>query len=109
MHLQNIAFATTDWASIPREEKSAEAGQAFWRTQTFGEVRVRMVEYTPGYASDHWCTKGHVFFCIEGELTVELRDGRTFRLTPGMSFQVADDAEAHRNFTATGAKFFVVD
>ena len=68
MKLNNIPFAPNDWASIPREEKSAEAGQAFWRTQTFGGVRVRMVEYTPGYVSEHWCTKGHVLLCLSGEL-----------------------------------------
>jgi len=69
MKLNNIPFATTDWASIPREEKSAEAGQAFWRTQTFGEARVRMVDYTPGYVSDHWCTKGHVLLCRAASCT----------------------------------------
>ena len=109
MHLQNIAFASTDWASIPREEKSAEAGQAFWRTQTFGEVRVRMVEYTPGYVSDHWCTKGHVLLCLSGELHTELADGRQYTLTPGMSYQVADNAEPHRSTAPQGATLFIVD
>ena len=109
MHLQNIAFATTDWASIPREEKSAEAGQAFWRAQTFGEVRVRMVEYTPGYVSDHWCEKGHILYCLAGELHTELKDGRAFVLRPGMSYQVADGAEPHRSRAPHGALLFVVD
>ena len=109
MKLNNIPFATTDWASIPREEKSAEAGQAFWRTQTFGEARVRMVEYTPGYLADHWCSKGHILLCLEGELHTELDDGRTFILRPGMSYQVADNAEAHRSSTPCGAKLFIVD
>ena len=99
MHLQNIAFASTDWASIPREEKSAEAGQAFWRTQTFGEVRVRMVEYTPGY----------VLLCLSGELHTELADGRQYTLTPGMSYQVADNAEPHRSTSPQGATLFIVD
>jgi len=109
MHLQNIPFATTDWASIPREEKSAEAGQAFWRTQTFGDVRVRMVEYTPGYVSDHWCVKGHVLLCLSGELHTELEDGRQFTLTAGMSYQVGNDMEGHRSSTSVGAKLFIVD
>ena len=109
MKLNNIPFATTEWASIPREEKSAEAGQAFWRTQTFGEARVRMVEYTPGYASDHWCTKGHVLLCLSGELHTELQDGRQFTLKPGMSYQVADNAEPHRSTAPQGATLFVVD
>ena len=32
-----------------------------------------------------------------------------FILRPGMSYQVADNAEAHRSRTATGAKLFIVD
>ena len=89
--------------------KSAEAGKAFWRTQTFGEVRVRMVEYTPGYVSDHWCTKGHVLLCLSGELHTELADGRQYTLTPGMSYQVADNAEPHRSTSPQGATLFIVD
>ena len=109
MKMHQIPFATTDWEAVPREEKSAEAGQAFWRTQQFGDVRVRMVEYTPGYVSDHWCTKGHVLLCLSGELHTELADGRQYTLTPGMSYQVADNIDPHRSFTHTGAKLFIVD
>lgn len=75
----------------------------------FGEVRVRLVEYTPGYFADHWCTKGHISLCLDGELVTELDDGRTFTLKPGLSYQVADSAEPHRSRTATGARLFIVD
>ena len=75
----------------------------------FGAIRVRMVEYSPGYLADHWCEKGHILLCLEGELCTELSDGRTFVLTAGMSYQVADDAESHRSQTVTGAKLFIVD
>lgn len=109
MKLHDIPFGTTDWSRLPREAKSAEAGQAFWRTRQFGEVRVRMVEYTPGYVSDHWCTKGHILFCLQGELHTELADGRRFTLTPGMSYQVADQAEPHRSTAPLGATLFIVD
>ncbi|WP_217473944.1 DHCW motif cupin fold protein [Stutzerimonas stutzeri] len=109
MRINAIPFCTTDWASIQASEHPGETGKALWRTGHFGEVRVRMVEYSAGYLADHWCTKGHVLLCLEGELHTELDDGRTFVLTPGMSYQVADDAEAHRSSTATGAKLFVVD
>ena len=68
-----------------------------------------MLEYSPGYLADHWCEKGHILFCLEGELQTELEDGRTFVLTPGMSYQVADNGEPHRASTAAGAKLFVVD
>jgi quercetin dioxygenase-like cupin family protein len=75
----------------------------------FGNIRVRMVEYSPGYEADHWCAKGHILLCLEGELHTELGDGRWFTLRPGMSYQVADGAEPHRSSTRTGAKLFIVD
>ncbi|MFP5444949.1 MAG: DHCW motif cupin fold protein [Betaproteobacteria bacterium] len=109
MQIHNIPFTTTDWSSIPREEKSAQAGQAFWRTQQFGDMRVRMVEYTAGYVSDHWCVKGHVLLCLRGELHTELADGRRFTLTPGLSYQVADNDEPHRSSSPQGATLFIVD
>lgn len=109
MKMENIPFGTTDWSAIPRTEHSAEAGQAFWQTQNFGDIRVRMVEYTAGYVSDHWCSKGHVLLCLEGEMETELEDGRKFTLKAGMSYQVADNAEPHRSRSAHGAKLFIVD
>lgn len=109
MKMHNIPFGTTDWSQIERVEKSAQVGQAFWRTQQFGDVRVRIVEYMPGYVSDHWCIKGHILLCLEGEMHTELEDGRTFTLTAGMSYQVADNAEPHRSTSPLGAKLFIVD
>ncbi|HYD57988.1 MAG TPA: DHCW motif cupin fold protein [Burkholderiales bacterium] len=109
MRMSGIPFGTTDWSTVERTEHKGETGFAYWRTRTFGAVRVRMVEYTPGYAADHWCTKGHILLCIEGELHTELKDGRSFTLRPGMSYQVADDAEPHRSHTAAGARLFIVD
>lgn len=109
MHMTDIPFATTAWSEIERTEHSGEKGLAYWRTRQFGELRVRMVEYTPGYLADHWCEKGHILLCLEGELHTELEDGRTFVLKPGMSYQVADGAEPHRSSTSSGAKLFIVD
>jgi hypothetical protein len=109
MDIAGIPFGTTDWSQIEPTEHLGETGSALWRTQQFGAMRVRIVEYTPGYLADHWCSKGHVLFCLEGELHTELKDGRQFVLKPGMSYQVADNAEAHRSSTAIGARLFVVD
>ena len=109
MEMHGIPFGMTDWASIPRTEHPGETGKAYWKTCHFGSIRVRMVEYTPGYLADHWCVKGHILLCIEGELHIELTDGRTFTLKSEMSYQVADNAEPHRSHTATGAKLFIVD
>ena len=109
MDMQGIPFGTTDWASVPATEHPGETGKAFWRTRQFGAIRVRMVEYTPGYLADHWCEKGHILLCVDGELETELADGRVFVLRPGMSYQVADGAEPHRSRAPGGARLFIVD
>jgi len=109
MEIKNLPFCTTDWANIQPTKHAGETGFALWHTQTFGNIRVRLVEYSAGYIADHWCNKGHVLFCIEGELKTELQDGRVYTLTPGMSYQVADNAEPHRSSTVNGAKLFIVD
>lgn len=109
MQMTGIPFEVTDWSSVERIEHQGETGVATWRTRQFGGIRVRMVEYSPGYLADHWCEKGHILLCLEGELHTQLTDGRTAVLRPGMSYQVADQAEPHRSFTATGARLFIVD
>ncbi len=109
MRITGIPFGVTDWSAIAPTEHPGETGWARWRTCQMGEVRVRMVEYSPGYLADHWCAKGHILLCLEGALETELTDGRVVVLTPGMSYQVADGAEPHRSRTATGAKLFIVD
>lgn len=109
MQMIGIPFGTTDWDQVEPQHHPGAQGAAVWRTRQFGAIRVRMVEYSAGYLADHWCSKGHILLCLEGELQTELEDGRQFRLTPGMSYQVADQAEAHRSSTATGAKLFIVD
>src|SRR5205085_2344162 len=101
---------TTEWSAIEPTLHAGETGEATWRTRTFGDVRVRMVEYSPGYLADHWCSKGHILLCVGGELETELADGRRFVLKPGMSYQVADGAEPHRSRTnGAGATLFIVD
>ena len=109
MQISDIPLGTTDWDTVLPTEHPGETGKAIWRTQQFGSIRVRRVEYSPGYLADHWCSKGHILLCLEGELHTELKDGRNFVLTPGMSYQVADNAEPHRSSTIGGAKLFIVD
>ena len=109
MQMANIPFGTTDWSAVERRVNAGETGTATSRTRTFDGIRVRMVEYSPGYLADHWCNKGHILLCLEGELHTELADGRVMVLRPGMTYQVADGAEAHRSRTAVGARLFIVD
>jgi hypothetical protein len=109
MHFGNVPFMTTDWSAVSATEHLGTSGAALWRTVEVGELRVRMVEYSPGYRADHWCGRGHVLLVLEGELVTELQDGRQFKLTPGMSYQVADDDAPHRSRTEGGARLFIVD
>jgi hypothetical protein len=109
MHLTEIPFGTVIWDDVAPTEHPGESGCAWWRTRHFGEVRVRMVEYSPGYVADHWCAKGHILLCLAGELQTELSDGRIVTMTPGMSYQVADDTEPHRSRSPMGARLFIVD
>jgi quercetin dioxygenase-like cupin family protein len=109
MQMTDTPFGITNWSEIERTEHKGDTGIAYWKTQEFGDIRVRMVEYSPGYLADHWCSKGHILLCLEGELHTELEDGRKFILKPGTSYQVADNAEPHRSSTAVGAKLFIVD
>lgn len=109
MQMTEIPFGTTDWSAVEPTEHAGTTGTAIWRTRKFGGIRVRRVDYSPGYRADHWCAKGHILFCLEGELHTELADGRIFTLRPGMSYQVADNAESHRSSTTTGARLFIVD
>ena len=109
MNMSDIPFGVTDWTGVDATEHPGESGKAIWHTRNFGDIRVRMVEYSPGYLADHWCEKGHILLCLEGELHTELEDGRRFVLAPGTSYQVADGAEAHRSSTPGGAKLFIVD
>jgi hypothetical protein len=109
MQLSSFPFQTLDWSFIPREEHKGETGVAYWQVFMMGEIRVRKVEYSSGYKADHWCKKGHIILCTEGEMDSELDDGRIMKLIAGMSYFVGDDCEAHRSSTKTGFKLFIVD
>ncbi|MDO8835423.1 MAG: DHCW motif cupin fold protein [Vicinamibacterales bacterium] len=109
MQIEQVPFGTTDWANVSKTEHAGETGTASWRTVEIGNIRVRMVDYSPGYLADHWCSRGHVLLVLEGELQTELKDGRTVTLKPGQSYHVADNDIPHRSRTATGATLFIVD
>jgi hypothetical protein len=109
MKIADLPFGTVDWNTVEPNAHQGQTGEARWRTRQFGDVRVRMLDYSAGYLADHWCSKGHFMLCLEGELETELADGRRFTLRPGMSYHVADGAEPHRSSTRVGAKLYVVD
>jgi hypothetical protein len=110
MKLPALAFTVTDWSAVPTIVQRGDTGRAASQTFESGDLRVRVVEYGAGYLADHWCDRGHVLYVLEGELDVELRDGRAFAFRPGMSFQVSDHGDAaHRVASRNGAKAFIVD
>lgn len=109
MTITDLPFTVVDWSRAEASEHPGEAGVAIWRTRQFGPIRVRMIEYSPGYVADHWCSKGHILLVVDGELVTELATGERHVLRPGMSYQVADGQTPHRSVTTTGARLFVVD
>jgi hypothetical protein len=109
MKIASFPFTTFNWSSVPKEHRNGDTGFATWQVQMLNEIRVRRVDYSPGYKADHWCSKGHVLFCMEGEMDTELEDGRIMKLTAGMVYLVGDTNERHRSSTKTGCKLFIVD
>lgn len=110
MKIKNVPFSFTDWKEMVPAEYKGETGTSFWRIFESGNIRVRTIEYSPGFYSDHWCSRGHILLVLEGELSIKLKDGREFKLSSGMSFQVGDDdTNPHLAFTEKGAEVFIVD
>ena len=106
---KNIPFQTIDWTSIPKTEHKGESGFAIWQTIQFAGLRIRLVEYSIGYKADHWCQKGHIVHCLEGEFVSELQNGEQVILTKGMTYVVSDDLSSHRSTTKNGVKVMIVD
>jgi quercetin dioxygenase-like cupin family protein len=109
MLIQDVPFGTIDWAEVPRTEHPGDSGVAWWRTVQVGNIRVRRVDYSPGYLADHWCSRGHVVLVLSGELVTELQDGRSVTLKTGQSYHVADNDVPHRSRTEAGAALYIVD
>ena len=109
MDIHTIPFQAIDWSTIPKTEHSGETGKALWQTLQFKGLRIRLVEYSPGYVADHWCKVGHIVHCLEGEFISELEQGEKFVLKKGMTYVVSDDMSSHRSTTYSGVKLLIVD
>ncbi len=110
MKIENVPFCATDWRKIDPVEYKGEKGTSFWRTIEMGNIRVRKVEYSPGFVADHWCSRGHILLVVDGEMTVELKNGKKYHLTKGNSFQAEDDENnPHMAYSDSGARVFIVD
>ncbi len=109
MSVKNIPFQTIDWTSIPRTEHNGETGTAYYQTIQFSGLRIRMVEYSKGYVADHWCQKGHVVHCLDGDFTSEMKQGEHFAFSKGMTYVVSDEMSSHRSTTKDGVKLLIID
>jgi hypothetical protein len=109
MSLSNIDFQTIDWSEIIKTIHPGETGQATWQTLQFPGLRIRIVNYSAGYLADHWCQKGHIVHCLEGEFVSELGRGEEFTLTAGMTYVVSDGLSSHRSVSKNGVKLLIID
>jgi hypothetical protein len=107
--MSNIPFHTIDWNAIEKTEHKGETGTSFWQTLQYGGLRIRIVEYSAGYLADHWCKKGHIVHCLEGEFVSEMENGSSFTLTKGMTYVVSDEFSSHRSASKQGVKLLIVD
>jgi len=105
----NYPFQLIDWTDIPRTEYKGESGTAWWQTLQLPGLRIRIVEYSKGYLADHWCKKGHIVHCLEGEFTSEMENGEKFILAEGMTYVVSDDLSSHRSVTKNRVKLLIID
>jgi hypothetical protein len=109
MNNPTYPYQAIDWSEVPRVEHKGETGTSYWRTLQLPGLRIRIVEYSKGYLADHWCQKGHVVHCLEGEFINEQEDGRQTAMRQGMTYVVSDNASSHRSRTENGAKLLIID
>ncbi|MBK7233702.1 MAG: DHCW motif cupin fold protein [Saprospiraceae bacterium] len=107
--MSQIPFKKIDWSSIQKTEHTGELGTSFWKTLQLEGLRIRCVEYSKGYLADHWCQKGHIVHCVEGEFITELDNGEFIKLSKGETYVVSDELSSHRSRTEEGVKLFIVD
>jgi len=109
MKNDGIPYQAIDWSAVQRTEHKGDPGMSYWRTLQLPGLRIRVVEYSPGYIADHWCQKGHIVHCLDGEFVNEQENGETTVMTKGMTYVVSDGASSHRSRTERGATLLIVD
>jgi len=109
MSLSNINFQAINWSAVGKSVHPGDSGEAFWQTLQFTGLRIRIVEYSAGYLANHWCQKGHIVHCLEGEFVSEMETGEAFTLTKGMTYIVSDDLSSHRSESKNGVKLLIID
>jgi hypothetical protein len=109
MTQQNIPFQVIDWTKITPTERKGETGLALWNTLQLPGLRIRIVTYSEGYLADHWCQKGHIVHCLEGELITEQENGQRYVLKTGMTYVVSDNLSSHRSIAKQKVTLLIID
>ena len=109
MNKYGIPFQIIDWNNVETTEHKGEKGSAFWNTVQFPGLRIRIVTYSAGYLADHWCKKGHIVHCLEGELITENESGESYLLSAGMTYVVSDNLSSHRSLAEGEVRLLIVD
>jgi len=68
-----------------------------------------LAEFSANYRANHWCSRGHIVFVLQGNLVTGLADDRRVETPAGTGFQVGDAESAHRSSAVSGATVFIVD
>ena len=109
MNRHNIPFQVIDWSKIETTEHPGESGSVFSKTLQYPGLRIRLVTYSRGYLADHWCQKGHIVHCLDGELITEHEDGERYVLTKGMTYVVSDHLSSHRSRAEREVRLMIID
>lgn len=110
MKLVDVPYALIDWQNVESAEVKGITGNAFWKTKKFNDLRIRIIEKSPGYRADHYCKKGHVIYVIEGEMEIYFENDEKFSVSTGQTVFLGDDPEfGHCTFTEKGIKYFIID
>jgi mannose-6-phosphate isomerase class I len=107
--MKKISFQIIDWNVLPESINPGETGRSISQIIEYPGLRIRIVEYSAGYLANHWCQKGHIVYCIEGEVINEQENGDQFILKQGMSYIVSDDMSSHRSRAENKVKLLIVD
>lgn len=104
-----IPFTKIDWQQIEKIEYKGDSGVAYWQTMQHNGLRIRKVEYSANYLADHWCQKGHIVHCLEGEFISELSTGQKDFFKAGDTYVVTDNASSHRSISENGVQLLIID
>ncbi len=109
MDFTSFPFSATDFDQVPVEIHNGTTGVAEWKIILRDNVRIRLVTFSAEYLSDHWCNKGHIIFCVDGQMVMELENGNRHPIKKGQMHTVGDKIDAHRTYSREGCTLFIVD